>query len=181
MKIMALSITARCWLVLDEIASAVDALDERAAEEMATRIVAARSVFCTAQGRSGLVLRAMAIRLLHIGIDVKVAGEASTPAIGSRDLLIAVSASGRTPTTLEHLAASRRVGAATALITASEDARDADLVLVVPVRTRLTTVQHAGSLFEQVVLIAGDAIAWAVQSRLGITDDALKARHANLQ
>jgi len=42
-------------------------------------------------------------------------------------------------------------------------------------------VQHAGSLFEQAILLLGDALAWHVQQRLGVADAQLDARHANLQ
>ena len=56
-----------------------------------------------------------------------------------------------------------------------------DAVIVLPSRTQVETQQHAGSLFEQSVLVVGDAIAAAIQEKKGIAADAMNYRHANLQ
>ncbi|RYF64320.1 MAG: SIS domain-containing protein, partial [Comamonadaceae bacterium] len=138
--------------------------------------------FLSGQGRSGNMVRALAIRFMHIGVQVHVAGEPTTPAIGAGDLLVAVSASARTKATLEHIQVARKVGAGVALVTTVADAPDSiDRVLRLPVRSAVPSAQHAGSLFEQTILLLGDSLAWHVQRQLGVDDAALDARHANLQ
>jgi 6-phospho-3-hexuloisomerase len=53
--------------------------------------------------------------------------------------------------------------------------------VVIPAGSAVPTVQHAGSLFEQSLLILGDAIACQVQQQLGIDEGLMNERHANLQ
>jgi 6-phospho-3-hexuloisomerase len=53
--------------------------------------------------------------------------------------------------------------------------------LTIPARSAVSTDQHAGSLFEQTILLLGDAIAWQIQRKLGVDDRLLNERHANLQ
>jgi 6-phospho-3-hexuloisomerase len=52
--------------------------------------------------------------------------------------------------------------------------------LHLPARTVVPTGQHAGSLFEQSLLVVGDALCRRVQAELGVPTSALDARHANL-
>jgi hypothetical protein len=46
-------------------------------------------IFVVGAGRTGLALKAAAMRLMHLGFTVFVAGETTTPAIRDNDLLIA--------------------------------------------------------------------------------------------
>lgn len=146
-------------------------------------IAGARRVFFTAQGRSGLVARAMAMRWMHLGLTSYVAGETTTPAIGEGDLLVCLSAGGRTGITLTHAATARAAGATVAVLTGSPGgplAGEADLVVLVPARTGVASAQHAGSLFEQSCLIVGDALCGAFQQLHALPDRDLDTRHANL-
>jgi 6-phospho-3-hexuloisomerase len=168
--------------VVDELVAIVHALDGPSLEALVQAVVGAKRVFFSGQGRSGLMLRAFAIRLLHVGISVHVAGEPSAPSIAQGDLLLAASASAKTATTLTHIETAQRVGAKVALISAVERASVAsDVFLQIPARTAVPSVQHAGSLFEQALLLVGDAVAWRVQQQLGVDDRLLNERHANLQ
>ena len=53
-----------------------------------------KKVLMLGAGRSGLVARAFALRLVHLGFNVYVQGETITPAIGKGDLVVAISGSG---------------------------------------------------------------------------------------
>src|SRR5690606_4733111 len=53
-----------------------------------------RRIYLSGFGRSGLVARAFAMRLMHLGLDAAVVGETATPAIRTGDLLIVLSSSG---------------------------------------------------------------------------------------
>jgi 6-phospho-3-hexuloisomerase len=172
----------RLTLIVDEHRKTFDALVAPEIDALVQAMINAKCVFFSGQGRSGLMARALAIRFMHIGLAVYVAGEPGTPAICAGDLLIAVSASARTGTTLEHIRVARKCGAKVALIsTKKPDFEGIDILLEIPVRSRVATAQHAGSLFEQTVLILGDAIAWHIQKKLGVDDCLLNERHANLQ
>lgn len=176
------SLSARLKLILDEHRQISASYDGSCLERFVQALIEANRVFFSGQGRSGLMSRAIAIRLMHIGLNVHVAGESSTPAISHGDVLVAVSASARTQATLMHMKTARSAGAKVALVSAVVSQSDlADFVLPIPARTAVPSKQHAGSLFEQSWLILGDLIAWRVQQRLGVPEEVLNARHANLQ
>ncbi|SDM39812.1 6-phospho-3-hexuloisomerase [Allokutzneria albata] len=173
-------IRERARTVLDELSRTVDAVDPVALGGLMSAISAARRVYFEARGRSGLVARALAMRWMHLGLPVHVAGETTTPAIGPADLLVCLSASGQTPGTLASAAAARTAGARVAALTgdpAGSLAETADIVLVVP---GAGSAQHAGSLFEQACLVLGDAMCGVFQRTQGIPDAVLNQRHANL-
>lgn len=168
--------------IIEEHRSVAAVLRAEEVDALAAALVGAKRVFLSGQGRSGNMVRALAIRFTHIGLAVNVAGEPTAGAIGPGDLLIAVSASATTKATLEHMRVAKQKGAAVALVTTVQrEVEHADLRLTLPIRSTVPTVQHAGSLFEQAFLLVGDALAWDVQQRLGVTDRTLDERHANLQ
>lgn len=172
----------RLQQVVDELGAMAAQIDGAQLNALADILHQAPAVFFSGQGRSGLMVKALAIRLMHIGLKVYVAGESSTPAIAEGEWLVAVSSSAKTPATLAHIAAARQAGASIALISAAEAPTiQADLTLVLPARSQVPTSQHAGSLFEQSLLLAGDAMAWRVQHLRGQADAQLDRRHANLQ
>ncbi len=53
-------------------------------------------IFVAGAGRSGLCMRALGMRLMHLGKTVYVVGETTTPSIAAEDLLILGSGSGQT-------------------------------------------------------------------------------------
>jgi 6-phospho-3-hexuloisomerase len=54
----------------------------------------------------------------------------------------------------------------------------ADLVVLIPAGV---SQQYGGSVFEQCALIALDAVVMMLRQRLGVTDEAMDLRHANLE
>lgn len=177
-----ITFSARFDQVIDEHRQIAASYDLSALEGLAQALIGAKRVFFSGQGRSGLMNRAIAIRLMHIGLDVYVAGESNTPSIAQGDLLVAVSASAKTQATLTHMKTARNAGAKVVLVSAVASVADlADIVVPIPAKTAVPTQQHAGSLFEQSWLILGDVIAWRVQHLLGVPEQVLNDRHANLQ
>jgi len=175
--------------VAAEVQQAVGLVADEEAMRVVQAIEGARGVFCTGQGRSGLMIKAFAMRLVHLGLNAWAVGEVTTPAIGPRDLLIAASGSGETRTTLAIMEAAQERGAQTCAITAhpqSPIARAADLVL--EIRTPITgpagpraSAQPPGSLFEQSLLAVCDAMVMVLMHRLGTTEEEMRARHTKLE
>jgi 6-phospho-3-hexuloisomerase len=62
------------------------------------QIIEGNQVFVMGAGRSGLVAKAFAMRLMHLGLSVYVVGETTTPAVLPQDIVIAISGSGETRT-----------------------------------------------------------------------------------
>lgn len=166
----------------DEIAAVVATLDDDVLQSLVSEIVIAHKVYLSGIGRSGLSAKAIAMRLMHIGVRAFAVGEIATPGIEEGDLLIVLTATGR-GTILTQAKAARGVGARVATISARDEGDLPDIshvLLVLPVRSGVPTVQHAGSLFEQSALVIGDAVCRAVQERLGVPTSELNRRHANL-
>lgn len=153
--------------------------------ETATEIIAQHQrIFFTAMGRSGNSARAIAIRFMHLGKDVFVALEASTPAIREGDLLIAISSSGKTTMIQNHIETALKNNADVIVITSNPSSiaiNGAVSLVTVPDKKQVPSKQHAGSLFEQAVLLIGDAIATHLIESQGLNKSYLDSRHANLQ
>jgi len=52
------------------------------------RMLMAKRVYIAGAGRSGIIARAFALRMLHLGYDVYVVGETITPALKPGDTLV---------------------------------------------------------------------------------------------
>ncbi|RUR01859.1 6-phospho-3-hexuloisomerase [Labedella endophytica] len=175
-------------LIDGAIAEANDA-ETDAFEAVADLLADAERVFVVGAGRSGLALRMTAMRLMHLGLEVHVVGEVTTPAIAAGDVLLTASGSGTTGAIVHAAENAAEAGARIAAITTAADsplARLATAVVVVPAADKLdrsgtASAQYAGGLFEQLVVVLGDALFHALWKRSGASADELWPRHANLE
>ncbi len=176
-------------LIVREISQGIATVDQQAVEALVDAILQAAKIFVYGAGRSGLMMRAFAMRLGHLGLNSWVVGETTTPAIGPGDLLIVGSGSGQTRTTLAIVEAAKERGAKTACITAHPDspvARACDLVVaincpVTKVDAERPSQQPPGSLFEQCLLVLADGMVMRLMERLGTTEEEMRARHTKLE
>ncbi|MDF2046845.1 6-phospho-3-hexuloisomerase [Microbacterium sp. Kw_RZR3] len=165
------------------------AADAASLDDLADLVAGADRVFVMGAGRSGLALRMTAMRLMHLGLPVFVVGEVTTPAIGEGDLLLVASGSGTTSGIVRAAEIAVAAGARVAVITtASESPLSAlsTVAVVIPAaakrdRSESASAQYAGSLFEQIVVLVGDALFHALWKRSGASADDLWPRHANLE
>jgi len=103
------------------------------------KIDAADKIFACGSGRSGLVARAFAMRLMHLGYHVYVVGETIAPAVSSDDLILAVSGSGETRVPLTIAGIAKAKEACVVAITSLPDSplgRLSDQVVTIPGRTK---------------------------------------------
>ena len=75
-----------------ELAETLKKIDQKQIDQLATSIKQAKRIFVSGAGRSLLMLKGLAMRLMHLGYEVYVVGEVTTPAFLSEDLLIVASA-----------------------------------------------------------------------------------------
>ncbi len=146
-------------------------------------------IFVVGAGRTGLALKAAAMRLMHLGFTVFVVGETTTPAIRKGDLLIAGSGSGTTSSIVK--AAEKSVSAEAKVISISTTkvsplAALSNHVAILPAAQKqdhgaTISKQYAGSLFEQSVLLLTDAIIQTLWKLDGTPAEELWKRHANLE
>ena len=64
------------------------ALPDSVAEPLIEAILSARRIAVYGAGREGLAIKGFAMRLFHMGRDVHVVGDMTTPPVGPGDLLI---------------------------------------------------------------------------------------------
>ena len=104
--------------ILEELGRSLGAVGP-AADALADAVLGARRVYVAGAGRSGLMLRAFAMRLMHLGLTSYVVGESVTPAIGAGDLLLIGSGSGETESLCCMARRCRALGAQLAVVTAN--------------------------------------------------------------
>ena len=146
-------------------------------------------IFIVGAGRTGLALKAAAMRLMHLGFNVFVVGETTTPAIGKGDLLIAGSGSGTTSSIVKAAEKSVSAEAKVVSISTTKESPLAALsnhVAILPAAQKqdhggTISQQYAGSLFEQSILILMDAVIQTLWKLDGTPAEELWKRHANLE
>lgn len=171
-----------------EILKYIRSIDAEAAEVLIDKILSAQRIFIAGAGRSGLMLRAFAMRLMHLGFKTYVVGEVTTPALEEGDLILFGSGSGETSTLILMAQKAQKIGAQVALITIFPESslgKISDLKITIvgrsnKVASSVTSVQPGGNLFEQSMLIFLDAVIIRIAERENI-DTAKFKRHANLE
>lgn len=175
--------------VLDELRRTLLALSEVQIHSAVQCILSAHRVFFAGAGRSGLALEMAAMRVMHLGLTAYVVGEVVTPAIERGDLLVVASGSGTTAGPVRAAEVARGVGAEVLAITtvpASQLGTLASAVLTIPAAVKHgdrgeISIQYAGALFEQTVLLLMDIMFHEMWRQRGESAGELWKRHANLE
>lgn len=190
----ALTGTARAFhhnrgLILDEIGSVLQQVDPLEVTALVTELRLADRIFVAGAGRSGLVLKMAAMRLMHLGLTVHVVGETTAPAIRAGDLLLAASGSGTTAGVVKAAETAAAHGARVAAYTTAQGsplAAAAAAVVIIPAARKTDhgsslTRQYSGSLFEQVLFAATEAVFQSLWDEDTSAAEDLWLRHANLE
>ena len=181
----------RFKLALDEIVEHLDRgkrdFEKEKVDLLVEALCSARRIFVYGAGRSGHVGRMFTQRLMHLGLKSCFIGETLTPALGSEDILVAISGSGQTTSTLAITQSAQRVGAMTIVLTAhpeSSMAKEANLVIQIRGKTKLTEYESYApftTLFDITCIIYLDSVASVIMGRLNLTDKDIKNKHATVE
>jgi 6-phospho-3-hexuloisomerase len=159
-------------------------------------IVTAKRIALYGVGREGLMMKSLAMRLFHLGLEAHVVGDMTTPPVGADDLLIVSAGPGDFSTVSALLGVARRAGATTACITAhpqGEAAKAADIILHLPAQTMADdpamqdptsgqfSILPMGSLYEGVQYLVFELMILRLRDRLGRTSGTMRANHTNLE
>lgn len=179
--------------ITNELHRTLSAVSKEQADSFIQAVMDAKRIFVAGAGRSLLMIRGLAMRLMHLGFTAYVVGETTTPAITSSDLLIIASGSGETGSLKNMAAKAKDMGAALALISIypkSAIGLMADYVIEIPATTSKVTdsnsqksIQPGASLFEQSVLLLGDSLILKLSEQKNIKNqnEGLMKLHANLE
>ena len=173
----------------DEIKAATQAVDPAQVMALVLDITRAGRIVAYGVGREGLMMRALAMRLYHLGLDAHVVGDMACPPVGPGDLLILSAGPGAFSTVMGLIGVAQAAGARTACITAQPGGGAAlacDTVLVIPAQTMAddqgaASVLPMGSLFEGAQYLTFELLILALRDHIGVSPDAMRARHTNLE
>jgi 6-phospho-3-hexuloisomerase len=178
--------------VLAEVTACVCQVSPESVTQAGALMEVASRIFVAGAGRSGLCMRALGMRLMHLGKTVYVVSETTSPSIAAEDLLILGSGSGQTASLLVIAEKARRQGAKTLLFTTDRTsplAKLADHRVVIPAPSLKhatgecspMSVQPLGSLFEQSLFILCDSLILWLKQRMSVSAAQMFERHANLE
>jgi len=193
---MAVKPAMRC--IAEHIISIIDDLSEHEIDTLLDAIKGSKRVFLFGAGRSGLAVRAFAMRLVQMGLVAHVVGETTTPAITDKDLLILVSGSGETGTIVNAAKIAQKIGTTTVAITSYPESTLATLTnatVAVKGRTKIDIQKNhlktqlkgspeltpLGTLFEDSVIVFFDGIVARLMQDLQVGEEGMNGRHTKLE
>jgi 6-phospho-3-hexuloisomerase len=184
------SLTALSRQALSEIESVFQRAAPDTADRMCEEILKAGRIACYGVGREGLMMKALCMRLMHLGLDAHVAGDMTTPPLGQGDLLIASAGPGFFSTVMALLGEARKAGSRIMIVTAQPDGvvpRAADVLIHLPAQTMADDrgasvgLLPMGSLYEAAQLVFFDLISILLRDKTGQSPGQMRARHTNLE
>ncbi|MDR2943769.1 MAG: 6-phospho-3-hexuloisomerase [Methanosarcinales archaeon] len=180
-------------ILAGQIKSTADAVSRDEIYDMLAALLTAKkkgkAVFITGAGRSGLMGRAFAMRLMHMGFQTYVVGDTTTPAVSEGDVLVAISGSGNTKSIVEIGLKCKKIGASVIAVT-SKDGSDLKKLpsvnVILPAKSKEDpsgglVKTPMGTSFEILALVFLDSVIMQLIELTGVTEDEMKARHANTE
>ncbi|WP_121610674.1 6-phospho-3-hexuloisomerase [Mesobacillus foraminis] len=176
--------------ILKEVEAVLGQVEEGKLKEVAEQLVKAKRIFVVGEGRSGLMGKSFAMRLMHLGATVYVVGETITPSIEEGDLLVAISGSGTTKNVVWTAEKTGSLSCSVIAVTTNPGsplAAASTGIIHVPAATKyrreneLATIQPLGSLFDQCVHIIFDSICLLYSELKEVDHAEAFSRHSNLE
>jgi 6-phospho-3-hexuloisomerase len=176
---------------LDELRAVLDRIDEHAVDSACDMLAQASRIGVYGCGREALQIKGFAMRLFHLGLPVSVVGDMTMPPLEPGDVFLATTGPGEISTVISLMRIAREAGAKNLLLTAqpqSSAAKLADFTLQVPAQTmaddqgpRRTSVLPMGSAYEGALFVLFEVMVLKLRYLIGITPEAMRARHTNME
>ena len=175
---------------LDELKAVFTKLDDASVDAAVDDIASARRVVLFGCGRERLQVMGFCMRLFHMGLDVAMEGDMTTPPVGPGDLFIATVGPGELSTASALLGVAKTTGARTLVVTAKPDGASckiADRLVAVPAQTMAndlgdkTSVLPMGSLFEGALFVLFEVMVLKLMAAKHISYEDMRSRHTNLE
>lgn len=187
-------------LMASKIRAIAHSISDSDVEAFLAEILNAQRIYVMGAGRSGLVAKGFAMRLMHLGLQSYVVGETITQALRKGDVIVVFSV-WRTKTVADIAETGKEIGAHICLITSNADSRIgkiADCKVIIEnqrddvrddaaefeIRQMLgdhKSFAPLGTLFETTSMIFSDAVISRLMEITKTDESALKDRHANIE
>lgn len=146
-------------------------------------LMSARATFVYGAGRSGIIGRAFAMRLVQTGLTAYVIGESVTPIVSRGDAVFILSNRGESYSSMQTANIVRREGADLIVVTArpgSKLAHAATLLITFDLATDPDRNRYAplGTLFEAASLLLTDGLVAELMVQRNESEDSMRRRHA---
>ena len=173
-------------MIISKISAILAATDDSYEARLTTMLDRAKRIFVSGAGRSGLIGRFFAMRLMHSGYKTFVVGEIVTPSIQRGDLLLIISGSGETEQLIAFTKRAKEIGATVVLISAKSESTIGDMADAVfrigsPEQYGKIKGMPMGTVFELSALSFLEALISHVIHEKGIPEEEMRTRHANLE
>lgn len=187
-------------MIVDQLDDVITKLDKENIKAMLQKLLDAERIFVMGAGRSGLVAKAFAMRLMHLGFTVYVVGETTTPAVREKDVVIAISGSGETRSIADLGRIVKDIGSTLITVTSKLEStlgRISDTAVVLPSKSKndldaggylernmrgdYKNLPPLGTAFEITSLVFLDSVIAQLITLTGASEDELKSRHTNIE
>ena len=165
------------------VSEALQAIDPTLIDRTVDLLSKAPSMFVYGAGRSGIIGRAFAMRLVQAGLRAYVIGESVTPIVRRGDAVVILSGRGESYSSIQTASIVRREGAELVVVTGRSSSKLAHIATVlIPIdfpedgeRPRLAPL---GTLFESASLRMTDALIAELLAVRGENEESMRRRHA---
>lgn len=174
-----------------ELSGVFQKIEDEAVDRAVQIIAQARKIVVFGCGREAMQIHGFAMRLFHMGLNVAVVGDMTTPPVGPGDLFIVTVGPGDLSTAWALMGVAQDAGATILFLTAQPQGRcaqRADEILILPAQTMAddqgaekTSVLPMGSLYEGALFIVFEVMVLKLKKNLQITAEEMRSRHTNLE
>jgi 6-phospho-3-hexuloisomerase len=187
-------------LIIENLEEIIDKLDREAIKGMLQKTIDGNQIFVIGAGRSRLVAKAFAMRLMQLGLSVYVVGETTTPAVLPQDIMIAISGSGETRTVADLGKLTKDIGSVLITITSKKDStlgKISDIAVIIPSKTKndpneadylernmrgdYKNMPPLGTTFEITAFVFLDSVVSQLMMLTGASEAELKSRYTNIE
>jgi 6-phospho-3-hexuloisomerase len=167
----------------EKVTVALERIDPKSIARAVEILVRAPQIFVYGAGRSGIIGRAFAMRLVQAGLRAYVIGESVTPIVRHGDAVFVLSAQGESYSSIQTANIVRREGAELIVLTSkpgSKIAHAASHLMTVEFDEDAERPRYAplGTLFEAASLRLTDGLIAELLRVRGETEESMRRRHA---
>jgi 6-phospho 3-hexuloisomerase len=169
--------------IAEHVSAALERLDPNKVRQAVDVLSHAPQIFVYGAGRSGIIGRAFAMRLVQTGLTAYVIGESVTPIVKKGDAVVILSGQGESYSSIQTANIVRREGAELVVLTAkatSKLAHAATVLLSIDLPDDADRPRYAplGTIFEAASLLLTDGLIAEILLAHGESEASMRRRHA---
>lgn len=166
--------------ILNQVIDLLNTVEDSSVKKSIDIMLQSAKIFVYGAGRSGIIGKSFAMRLVQLGLTAYFIGETITPIVTEQDSVVLISNTGTTRSTLLVAEICRNVGAKIIAITSNGESPlikySTEVILLK--RVSHNSLAPLGTIFEDSALILLDSVIAQMMQMLNQSEEDLKKRHA---